>query len=311
MNNISDNSLTEKKKRGRKKKILSEEEIQNALNEQIVKKKRGRKKKWETETTTKILNHSPIIFNENIIEETNSVKIESNENYEQEQVLFGNLNIKLHTVKDNINFDSIKQSLQKKNNCRINLTSSDLEESSEEEPNYDYSVEIKNDNIINDNIKKKIKKKESFNIFEGKSIKSMKFYTDQYSHGEEIIFSNIRCYNCHHKFNNQPFFIPTEYCSTTKKYKVTGNFCSPNCVKSYALNSKIFSNKIYLIGEMYRKLIGYDYLIKPAPPIQVLKEYGGNLTISEYRQTFDNKLTYNLLPICSKIEYQEVIINHI
>ena len=39
MNNISDNSLTEKKKEV-VKKILSEEEIQNALNEQTVKKKK-------------------------------------------------------------------------------------------------------------------------------------------------------------------------------------------------------------------------------------------------------------------------------
>ena len=306
MENIPNLVETEKKKRGRKKKVLTEEELQ-IQQQETVKKKRGRKKKWETETTTKILNHSPIIFSENVLDDQNTPKPHTDENYEQEHVSFGNLNIKVHTVKDNINYDSIRDSLQKnQNKCRINLTTSDLEDqTSEEDINDDLDEEYdKNINIIKKN-RKKIPIKR--NLETNKSIKCLKFFSDQFSNGEEIKYSNFRCHHCHHKFNNQPFFLPYEFCSNTSRYKVCGNFCSPNCVKTYAINSKIHCTKVNLVGEMYRKLYGKTFCIKPAPPIQILKEYGGNLTISEYRENFNNKINYKLIPICSKIIYQEII----
>ena len=62
---------------------------------------------------------------------------------------------------------------------------------------------------------------------------------------------------------------------------------------------------------MYRKLLGLDYNIKPAPPIQVLKEYGGSLSITEYRENFNNKIKYELSPICSKIIKEEIVIKKI
>ena len=100
-----------------------------------------------------------------------------------------------------------------------------------------------------------------------------------------------------------------DYDPMLKRFKVTGNFCSPNCVKSYALNSKIYAKNSYLVGFMYRQLFGAYYNIKPAPPIQCLKEYGGKLTIEEYRKNFDNKKKYELKHICSKIQMDEVIDN--
>ena len=91
------------------------------------------------------------------------------------------------------------------------------------------------------------------------------------------------------------------------RFKVTGNFCSPNCVKTYALNSKIYQNRIYLIGHMYRKLFGPNYTIKPAPPIQTLKEYGGKLSIEEFRANFDNSKQYSVKNIFCKVLMDEVI----
>ena len=316
-NSTIDNTIVEKipKKRGRKKKEVQSDNVETKVLE---KKKRGRKKKWEIETTTKVLNHTPIIFTEKLVDKPND-EIHTDK-YDQEHVLFGNLNIKLHTNKDTINYDSIKNSLKQKTNNRINLTASDLDSDSsheDEEENllkYEYSENydiIKKSNDKQE-IKKKNDKKQKNNIetkkYPVKNIKCMKFFSDDFDSGKEILLSNIRCYNCHHNFNTQPFFLPTDYCVSTKRYKVTGNFCSPNCVKSYALNSKTLNSKAYLVGEMYRKLLGQTELIKPAPPIQVLKEYGGTMTISEYRKSFHEQQTYNLLPICSKIIYQDVII---
>ena len=137
----------------------------------------------------------------------------------------------------------------------------------------------------------------------------MKYFVDEFDNGSEILVSPYRCYHCHNTFNNKPFFLPVEYNYELKRFKVTGNFCSPNCVKAYGLNSKTYCNKVYLVGFMYRLLFGANYNIKPAPPIQCLKEYGGKLTIQEYRATFDNDKQYNLKDICSKVLMNEVISN--
>ena len=135
----------------------------------------------------------------------------------------------------------------------------------------------------------------------------MKYYTDEFDIGNEILISRCRCYYCHHNFNNKPFFLPIDYSAELDRFKVTGNFCSPNCVKTFAINSKIYSQKSYLIGFMYRKLFGANYIIKHAPPIQCLKEYGGKLTIEEFRETFDNNKNYSLKNICSKVITDEII----
>ena len=116
---IIDNSIP-KKTRGRKKKCdidnsnnvnqqeTSLEDLENLQIEQV-KKKRGRKKKWEVETTTKLIENGPISFSENIIKD-NSKTI--NSNYEAQSISFGNLNIKVHTNKEQVTYTSIKDTLQ-------------------------------------------------------------------------------------------------------------------------------------------------------------------------------------------------------
>lgn len=297
-----------KKTRGRKKKIQQEIEDDSKVDlEQLqieqVKKKRGRKKKWEVETTTKLIENGPISFSvKNYKEEIKQI----DDNYEAQNILFGNLNIKVHSNKETVQVDDIKESLKKKDNssCKINLTNSDYEDSDNEE--------LCNNNIFTDNsnqIKnKKISKlhNSSKKIVE-KNMKTMKYFTDEFDSGNEILISPYRCYHCHHNFNNKPFFLPVDYNSDLNRFKVTGNFCSPNCVKSYALNSKIYENRIYLIGHMYRKLYGPNYIIKPAPPIQTLKEYGGKLSIDEFRANFDNLKQYSIRNIFCKVITDEII----
>ena len=301
-----------KKTRGRKKKI--HQETQDNLNVDIeqlqieqVKKKRGRKKKWEVETTTKLIENGPISFSENNYKE--EIK-QIDDNYEAQNILFGNLNIKVHSNKETVQIDDIKQSLKKKGNstCKINLTNSDYEDSDNEEICDNYN------NMIIDNLNKtkstkpKIIKLQSLSekIIE-KNMKVMKYFTNEFDSGNEILISPYRCYNCHHNFKNKPFFLPIDYNCELNRFKVTGNFCSPNCVKTYALNSKIYQNRIYLIGHMYRKLFGPNYTIKPAPPIQTLKEYGGKLSIEEFRANFDNSKQYSVKNIFCKVLMDEII----
>lgn len=320
----SDKKLSEitdeppKKTRGRKKKVQQETEDNPSIDiEQLqieqVKKKRGRKKKWEVETTTKLIENGPISFSEN----NNKEEIKQiDDNYEAQNILFGNLNIKVHSNKETVQVDDIKESLKKNSNsaCKINLTNSDYEDSDDEIGNDEIFDNYDNNNMITDNSNKikstktKIAKLQNSNkkIVE-KNMKVMKYFTNEFDSGNEILISPYRCYHCHHNFNNKPFFLPIDYNCELNRFKVTGNFCSPNCVKTYALNSKIYQNRIYLIGHMYRKLFGPNYTIKPAPPIQTLKEYGGKLSIEEFRANFDNSKQYSIKNIFCKVLMDEVI----
>lgn len=260
------------------------------LQEQIVIKKRGRKKKWEVETKTKTLNNNPIIFGDlSIKEEANTTQsiTEDKINYEQEQISFGNLNIKIQSNKENTNISAIKNLLKENsnNNSTNKNISAILKSSKQKNP-----ISITNNN---------------------RQFKILKFFEDEYSQGTEIVKSDFRCYNCHHNFPNKPFYLPVDYCQELNRYKVMGNFCSPNCVKSYALSHKIYSNKAYLVGQMYRKLLGHQ-IIKKAPPIQCLREYGGYMDISEYRDTFNkyDNTSYSINNLNSKVLFEEISIRN-
>ena len=323
------NDIKIPKKRGRKKKVVPENEINESISEldnngtgtgtgtetgtetgtgtetengtgtgkgngtvmDTVKKKRGRKKKWEVETTTKFVQNSPITFSENDNKNIKSDQVL--DNYDEKQILFGSLNIKIHTNKDSTNnIENIKETLKNntknKNKCRINLTTSDFEDSDTETTTN--------------------KLKSSKKIIE-KNIKVMKFFKDSFDTGNEILMSKHRCYHCSYTFPNKPFFLPIDYSPELNRYRVTGNFCSPNCVKAYAFNSKLYCNKVHLVSLMYRKLFGQDTIIKPAPPIQCLKDYGGTMSIEDFRLSFNTKTEYKLKHICSKIMYDEVMVN--
>jgi hypothetical protein len=274
----------EEKKRGRKKK---DEKIIKQPSEPVEKKKRGRKKKWEVETSKNILNTDN--GSEDIISFHKNEKKDNTlpDSYHSKNISFGNLNITIHTNPDTINTAEYKKSLSKipeVKNEECKIIYSDTEE--------DY---------ITENLSNKLHVVDNSN-----KMKVMKYFEDSYSSGKEISSSIFRCMNCHHNFYNKPFFLPYEYDTRLKRYKITGNFCSPNCVKSYAMDSKIFSNKIHLVGQMYRTLFSNDYNIKCAPPINTLKCYGGKLSIEEYRSNFlDNKI-YSLKNINCKIEHIEI-----
>jgi hypothetical protein len=118
---------------------------------------------------------------------------------------------------------------------------------------------------------------------------------------DKIQVLNIRCYYCHHLFENKPFYIPLKYSENLDRYKLFGNFCSPNCAKSYCLSNKLLESKIHLLCKFYRELFGPSFKFSPAPCYLKLKEYGGNLTIEEFRKfSYINK-DYTLSNILSNV----------
>ena len=96
------------------------------------------------------------------------------------------------------------------------------------------------------------------------------------------------CFNDCHTFSGRSFAIPTHYESYTNTYRGEGNFCSPECCLTYIYNdSKLTeSEKWYrhsLVASVYGKLYSASAL-HPAPDRRVLRMFGGNLDIQQYRE---------------------------
>lgn len=254
------------KKRGRKKKETSALETEPVVLEEQVKKKRGRKKKWETTTFKNNYIH---IKDDNDLVDNNE---EIQNDYSINALSFGNLCIQVHDKEKEENLDISDFFTEDNKDCNIIL-------SSDEEDTCDYVKE---------------------------TVKTIKHYNKGINITKTKQNSNeIRCYNCHHAFNCIPFYLPIDYCPTSRRYKLYGNFCSPNCVKSYCMNNKTFGNKSYLVGQFYRTLFGQDFRIKCAPSIFTLKEYGGDKNIEEFRQLSYTNSRYTMNNINTKI----VVIN--
>jgi hypothetical protein len=95
------------------------------------------------------------------------------------------------------------------------------------------------------------------------------------------------CFWCTYEFDNEPCYIPKyELDQTIYGY---GSFCRPECAAAYLMKENIDDSskfeRYYLLNQMYGKIFGYEKNIKLAPnPYYLLEKYYGNLTIQEYRK---------------------------
>lgn len=142
---------------------------------------------------------------------------------------------------------------------------------------------------------------------------------------------NQKCFWCKNKFDSQPLgcpikFIPTEiikkhysyinnenYVIREKTHKVIdksdtssnvnnfyetdGIFCSFNCCYSYINDNKrnyLYKDSLMLLSKIYFDLFSVTFNIIPAPNWRLIDEFGGNMTITQFRKSF------------SKIEYLDV-----
>jgi hypothetical protein len=96
--------------------------------------------------------------------------------------------------------------------------------------------------------------------------------------------TNIHCWWCCHQFDGPPCCLP-EYIRRDKFY-VSGCFCSFNCAASYnfSKNDNSVWERYTLLNLMYKKLYNTNFVkISMAPPREVLKMFGGYLSIDEFR----------------------------
>lgn len=107
--------------------------------------------------------------------------------------------------------------------------------------------------------------------------------------------SRTVCWWDGHPFDTKPFFIPKNIYAHTHshedtEYNVYGNFCSPECALAHlhsetALDPELKWGRVMLLQEMAKKVYNDETKrLSPSLPRWVLKEYGGGLSIEEYRE---------------------------
>lgn len=319
LNNESNN--TEKKKRGRKKKKVDEVKI---------KKKRGRKaalkyfsssiRKQISLKTNIVDNENNILFldiqEDNIIEENQT---ETNTFINLKDINDNDITNRITSVLNNENENNITEIVNAMDTMHLNdnatfnnmlifndytqdtkdtsddfitrksektsCNSSNNSNSYSKNENSISSISIKNDLLENDIIiqKDNIKKGyfQMFNYFE-----------------DWVEKTNIKCWWCCHYFDTLPIGCPVKYDSKINKFRVKGIFCSFACMLAYARNTKGIEYKQYLIKFLYKKLTGSQYddiLYKEAPSRYTLKEFGGHLTIDEFRKLSNEHTFYKMI----------------
>ena len=96
--------------------------------------------------------------------------------------------------------------------------------------------------------------------------------------------SDIACFWCCHTFINRPVVLPVH--DTGEYLTVTGNFCSPECATAYLFDMRQDAHTRWEQRALLYRVYGEacNGKIHPAPARNILKFFGGNLSIQEYRQ---------------------------
>lgn len=278
-----------KKKRGRKPKISTGDIIEK------IPKKRGRK------PTGKILEINKNYDDDESFNECMIAHLKM-DNKEMNKVLSvkSNLNTEFNNILDN----ELDYTKNKNNN----------NESNNNYDNINNLVKIVHD----DNSNKGIKNKHSNYINElytkRKIIKSKINFLDNKNTWSDS--TDTACWWCCHKFNNVPIGLP-EYILNDIFY-VFGCFCSLNCAYSYNLDLNDYKiwDRLCLLNNL-KSIIFTDneFILKPAPPKQSLKLFGGYMDIETYRNNFyivSKDIIFYLPPLFSITGYiEENNINYI
>jgi hypothetical protein len=92
---------------------------------------------------------------------------------------------------------------------------------------------------------------------------------------------DIACFWCCHRFETRPVVLPVK--DQGEYIEVQGNFCTPECAMSYLFDLRMDSYCRWEQLSLLNRIYGINGPIKPAPPRQILKLFGGPMGIEEYR----------------------------
>ncbi len=219
------------------------------MSELITKKKRGRKPKNFNTLLQKNENPNLAISEEEI-------------NTEEEKIIF-HLPITMEEINAHEPTDMslfIKSENDIKKTSKLNLQKIKSSEESDTTEALKSSV-LSNSNklVLNNNINKIITHNINFN-------------------------KNTKCWWCKNCFNSPPVQLPEDYYNET--FFCIGHFCSFSCMKSYNLdiNDSLSWKRESLINLLYYMTYSEYKEIIAAPHWTTLKEFGGNLSIEEFRE---------------------------
>ncbi len=107
--------------------------------------------------------------------------------------------------------------------------------------------------------------------------------------------TEIACFWCCHSFTSMPVAIPSHILDEV--WYMYGNFCSPECATAYLFKERIDAHvqweRFALLNSLYSDdaevPAGSPQGIRPAPPREVLRMFGGSMDISEYRALVHEK----------------------
>lgn len=97
---------------------------------------------------------------------------------------------------------------------------------------------------------------------------------------------NTKCWWCKYTFDTIAVQLPENYYNNT--FFCIGNFCSYNCCKSYNLdlNDNLIYKRESLLNLLYFMTYSIYIPIKAAPHWIALEDFGGNLSIKQFRENF-------------------------
>jgi hypothetical protein len=107
--------------------------------------------------------------------------------------------------------------------------------------------------------------------------------------------TDIACYWCCHSFTTHPCAIPRHIMDEV--WYMYGNFCSPECAASYLFKERIDNHvqweRYALLNCLYSDDVemkpNSSSGIRPAPPREILRMFGGTMDINEYRALVHEK----------------------
>jgi hypothetical protein len=118
---------------------------------------------------------------------------------------------------------------------------------------------------------------------------------------------------CHTIDNHMTYSMPYNYDAVNDNYFVFGSFCSLQCANAYNFSVHGSSDKVWEINswiQMLAKRYGFSNTIRPAPSRYLLKMFGGNLTIDDFREAHlksDKTYILNIPPMISINSSSEIL----
>lgn len=271
---------------------------------EVVVKKRGRRPKPKTEEEL-----TAMVVTTNIKKKGKNPK-ESyglNDDYEEEDPFFNTTEVEKECVETpimrlNVTATDIKKI--KDPNFNISEGDNDLNIPSAFNTNDGFTY-VQNDNpvasvsqetITDDDLQKyrntRDKDLENVNVDNNNESKLLNQFIEHNKKGTWPEKSVYDCMWCRYPFENTPWAIPYRL-NSADKFEVFGNFCSPNCAAAYIFDSfddDEMWDRYALLNMLYQRVYNLPgAVVKSAPDVLFLKKLGGILNIEEYREMSNNQ----------------------